>query len=765
MFTQGFGEVLTDILTINPELSGIPSASSILDTSNYTFQAVTFGKDADGFNHHAHTIINSKIDTNSVSGKKNLVIFAGQSNMNGYAESSQDPIKGVKYWNVATSSFVDTIRPGTNTFINNSFNHFTYNANGQWGPEVSFAQNLVANNIADTYILKVAQDNSTVADARKLPTSALGAFAEDNRSSWSPSATATELAGSFNGRDTTLWQRFVITCNDVIDELGGISQIGNVTLLWSQGESESYFGQDNDELALQHSELTKYFLDETKDLFDGCDSFNIIRVKVNSKFGEGGEPSYRYYPSGMFEFLGNDPTNITPTDLNNYLIYRLGYAGNNPALLGLDLGGSVGLLYPELTSCSAPGFYGNYSYSSTPTVRAQQESLDESVYGPLISLDDLKFVDSLTGTVAGLLEPTEPSVQIEIPPTNILTTVSAFHATGTSYTSTNIHYNAASLLVKGKRLYDKWVELTNPKVASVSSFNDGLIVARNYSGSDVPFASSYNMSATYDELSSTYNSVALYPAINHRRLEIASTKTVNAESYSGSLPDTGHYVNVALSSSPLSGMWNVIGSFPPSGYADWDYFILSADVDTGVYLNKVDNLQDHLSDSLATSGQLSGSFNASGVMDLSGFLTFNPLSGIGPALSALGTEVSGSAFSGGALVFSSVDNNVSAGIANVAVRLQEGDAAAIALFGGLNHLGVWCLDVKDLVSSGITPPFAWDHLDNIRRYKLVSKVSFWDNLLSHKDNASQSGIQILADNPNDDFTFGGPTFLLKFRFT
>ena len=56
MFLQGFGEVLTNILTVNPELIELPGASAILDTSNYTFNAVTYGKDAQGFNFHAHSV-------------------------------------------------------------------------------------------------------------------------------------------------------------------------------------------------------------------------------------------------------------------------------------------------------------------------------------------------------------------------------------------------------------------------------------------------------------------------------------------------------------------------------------------------------------------------------------------------------------------------------------------------------------------------------------------------------------------------------------
>jgi len=54
MLTQGFGEVLTDIMTINPALSSVSSASAILDTSNFTFYAVSLGKDSQGYQTHAH---------------------------------------------------------------------------------------------------------------------------------------------------------------------------------------------------------------------------------------------------------------------------------------------------------------------------------------------------------------------------------------------------------------------------------------------------------------------------------------------------------------------------------------------------------------------------------------------------------------------------------------------------------------------------------------------------------------------------------------
>tara|TARA_R100000664_G_C2759710_1_gene149731 strand:- start:7250 stop:8269 length:1020 start_codon:yes stop_codon:yes gene_type:complete len=70
MFVQGFGEILTDIMTVNPALSEIPSTSAILDASNYTFQAVTFGKDAGGYVQHSHAVSS----TQHVSGDTSLAV-------------------------------------------------------------------------------------------------------------------------------------------------------------------------------------------------------------------------------------------------------------------------------------------------------------------------------------------------------------------------------------------------------------------------------------------------------------------------------------------------------------------------------------------------------------------------------------------------------------------------------------------------------------------------------------------------------------------
>jgi hypothetical protein len=56
MIVDGAGELLADIMTLSPSLSGIAntSTSAILDASNYTIQAISFGTGKDAYNENAH---------------------------------------------------------------------------------------------------------------------------------------------------------------------------------------------------------------------------------------------------------------------------------------------------------------------------------------------------------------------------------------------------------------------------------------------------------------------------------------------------------------------------------------------------------------------------------------------------------------------------------------------------------------------------------------------------------------------------------------
>ena len=55
MIMDNTGELIVDVLTMQRELTSIPSASAILDTSNFCVRAASLGKDALGYQHHAHS--------------------------------------------------------------------------------------------------------------------------------------------------------------------------------------------------------------------------------------------------------------------------------------------------------------------------------------------------------------------------------------------------------------------------------------------------------------------------------------------------------------------------------------------------------------------------------------------------------------------------------------------------------------------------------------------------------------------------------------
>jgi hypothetical protein len=395
MYTEGFGEILTTILTTNPELSSVPSASAILDTSNYTFQAVTFGKDAEGFSHHAHTVHTTSAITESVA-TKNLVIFAGQSNMNGFGNQTtnpQQPIENVNYWDIETSSFTNSIIPGTNTTTTVAGNF----AGGFWGPEVKFARRLASEEIPNTYLFKFAVADSYVTNKKELPNAKVNEPYETNLYSWNPSAPASTYT---DASTTTLWTKFKDNCEAIIDNLGE-SNIRNVTLLWNQGESEAYTGQNNDEVALQFSALTSYFLDSVSGIFSGAQSFNIIRVKTHVNFASGSEPNWDYYPSGLYKFKNDDPSdpaNVDDIDIieNTGTVEIPTPAGTFSIPINRRYMGELNpkadyhpmtVFYASVSATSGAGYYGENSYSSTPEIRLQQDALPSSIYGPLISMD------------------------------------------------------------------------------------------------------------------------------------------------------------------------------------------------------------------------------------------------------------------------------------------------------------------------------------------------------------------------------------------
>jgi hypothetical protein len=60
MIVDGAGSLLADVMTAPRAYADMPSASSILDASNYTIQAISFGKGKDGYLKNAHEVLLEK---------------------------------------------------------------------------------------------------------------------------------------------------------------------------------------------------------------------------------------------------------------------------------------------------------------------------------------------------------------------------------------------------------------------------------------------------------------------------------------------------------------------------------------------------------------------------------------------------------------------------------------------------------------------------------------------------------------------------------
>jgi len=276
--------------------------------------------------------------------------------------------------------------------------------------------------------------------------------------------------------------------------------------------------------------------------------------------------------------------------------------------------------------------------------------------------------------------------------------------------------------------------------SGVSGYNNGDFFTVNYLNT-ASFVSSYEVSGTQLQFSSTYNSVPAYPSVEHTRLESESTQTTAALSYSATPPDLGHYPNAWLDSD-LSSIWNILGGFAPPSSVGAIYQLLDSE---GTQI---------------TSGVLSGIYNQNGVIDKDGYIKISQVSGLGTSLLA--------ELSGGPVVFSAAGLSPGQGVTNIAVVPQYSDSVTLALFGGVNHIGVHCLDLKSMLALGITPPFSWDALNNNRKYKMVAKVTMLDNLMKHYDFNRGAGVLAGLSYLNTGwftvYANDGPTFILKFNF-
>lgn len=237
----------------------------------------------------------------------------------------------------------------------------------------------------------------------------------------------------------------------------------------------------------------------------------------------------------------------------------------------------------------------------------------------------------------------------------------------------------------------------------LSPSSDGIIKVVWYGNNS---ASSYQSHVTASALSATYKQYPESPLPTNKRLESKST----LPNYTYRVPDVGQCINAFKASidqddTEQLGLYykaHLVGCFP---YASGTQFIITSSV------------TDPKSN-IICSGILSSTYNALNLMDASGFLTF--ASGNASTHKTLSNA---SGFSSGALrVYS--PNKVT-----VQWYLPSGDAGGLLLFGGVYHIGLWCLDLKEMLKQGYTPPYSFNSLNNIRKYKLFAKQTFNKDLL------------------------------------
>ena len=134
-----------------------------------------------------------------------------------------------------------------------------------------------------------------------------------------------------------------------------------------------------------------------------------------------------------------------------------------------------------------------------------------------------------------------------------------------------------------------------------------------------------------------------------------------------------------------------------------------------------------------------GFFNEVSSMDVSGFVNM--------VMSGSPGTTTGYAMSSGAsgLCVSGGHDSTNSGTVEYSVMLAGGDLATVNLYGGIYHLGLWTIDMKESLLNGNTPPFAFSVLNNPRKYKLFARKGLSKNLCYINDNGANLGF----DNHTD----------------
>jgi hypothetical protein len=247
------------------------------------------------------------------------------------------------------------------------------------------------------------------------------------------------------------------------------------------------------------------------------------------------------------------------------------------------------------------------------------------------------------------------------------------------------------------------------KILSPSS--DGVIKVISYGSNSF---SGYQSSSTASALEFEYRLLPQSINPTDTRLELKSTVPV----YSSGVIDAGQYLNVAKHPT-LSAFSHLIGGFTPASGSNFKVY--------------------NQSSSLIFSGSIQSFYNSHNMMDFSGFLKFSTYSADIQKQIYQGTQIDYpnitwiQYYSAG--VYRACGSNFPSEV-DLFWLLTLGDAASLNLFGGIYQIGLWCLDIKEMLKDGYYPPYNFNTLNTNRKYRLFAKKTFNKDLLYYASNSA-----------------------------
>lgn len=230
--------------------------------------------------------------------------------------------------------------------------------------------------------------------------------------------------------------------------------------------------------------------------------------------------------------------------------------------------------------------------------------------------------------------------------------------------------------------------------------------------------SSYHSSATgyYLQDYPGYKQKPESPLPTHTRLESSST----IPNFSSGVDDLGQCLNSVIHVD-LSSNSHLIGCFPSA--SGTKYWVVSSAITPSA--------------TVIYSGTLSSTYNLNKLIDSRGFLKFAEVAGSGHQY-----FWNNNIYMSGALraPVNDFPNEI-----NLGWYLPSGDAGSLLLFGGIYHIGLWTLDLKQMLKLGYYPPYNFNTLNSIRKYKLFAKQTFNKDLLYLNDAGGYSGFKSLFE--------------------